>query len=115
MKYIFFWPALAVIALVAGCQSNTKQDTAISYPQAATVASADVFFGVKVLDPYRWLENDTAENTLAWVQAENKTTNDYIARIPFRDTIKKELTALFNYPRMSNPEKHGNYYYFFRN
>ena len=115
MKHISFWPAVALAALAAGCQSNIKQETAISYPQAATVDSADVFFGVKVLDPYRWLENDTAENTLAWVQAENKTTNDYMAQIPYRDTIKKELTALFNYPRMSNPGKHGDYYYFFRN
>src|SRR5580698_10411317 len=114
MKHISFWPAsastaltapartglaitaLALGALVTGCQSNPKQETAVSYPQAATVDSADVFFGVKVLDPYLWLENDTAENTLAWVQAENKTTNDYMAQIPFRDTIKKELTALFN-------------------
>ena len=115
MKHISFWPALAITALVAGCQSNTKQGTAISYPQAATVDSADVFFGVKVLDPYRWLENDTAESTLAWVQAENKTTNDYMAHIPFRDTIRKELTALINYSRMTDPEKHGDYYYFFRN
>jgi prolyl oligopeptidase len=115
MKHISFWPALALTALVAGCQSNTKQETAISYPQASTVDSADVFFGVKVPDPYRWLENDTAENTLAWVQAENKTTSEYMAKIPFRDTIRKELTTLFNYPRMSDPEKHRDYYYFFRN
>ncbi len=100
--------------MLAGCQSNTKQETAITYPQAATVDSADVFFGVKVPDPYRWLENDTAENTLAWVQAQNKTTNDYMAQIPFRDTIKKELTSLVNYARMTIPEKHGDYYYYFR-
>ncbi len=115
MKHTSFWPALALIALAAGCQSNSKQETAISYPQAATVDSADVFFGVKVPDPYRWLENDTAENTLAWVQAQNKTTNDYMAQIPFRDTIKKELTSLVNYARMTIPEKHGDYYYYSRN
>ncbi|HUB60910.1 MAG TPA: prolyl oligopeptidase family serine peptidase [Puia sp.] len=115
MKHPYFPAALAAITLLAGCRSNEAKQAAISYPPAATVDSADVYFGTRVPDPYRWLENDSSPATEAWISAERKTTNDYLAKIPFRGQIKKELTSLLNYARMTAPEKHGGYYYFYKN
>jgi prolyl oligopeptidase len=109
------WLLLAMIALLSGCHTNQEKMAAIVYPQAATVDSADEFFGTRVPDPYRWLENDTAADTKAWVSEENRTTDSFMARIPFRGAIKEELKGLLNYARMSAPEKHGGYYYFYRN
>jgi prolyl oligopeptidase len=109
------WLVLVTTAFLASCRSNNEKAVAIVYPQAATVDSADVYFGTRVPDPYRWLENDTAANTLAWVGEERKTTDSFMARIPFRDGIKKELTSLYNYARMTAPEKHGDYFYFYKN
>ncbi|HEV3414060.1 MAG TPA: S9 family peptidase, partial [Puia sp.] len=114
MKHTSLWLALATTALLAACHSNAVKE-AISYPQAATVDSADVYFGTRVADPYRWLENDTAAATRAWIGDERKTTDSFMAQIPFRDAIKKELTSLYNYARMTAPEKHGDYYYYYRN
>ncbi len=115
MKHINFSLSVAVMAILAGCGAGKNKETAIVYPATRTVDSADVYFGTKVPDPYRWLENDTTADTRSWVGDENKTTEDYLARIPFRAGIKKDLTGLINYARMSAPRKHGSYYYYDRN
>ena len=101
--------------IVAGCQPKQEQTTAIIYPPAKTVDSSDVFYGIKVLDPYRWLEDYSSPATKEWIKAENEVTDNYLEKIPFRENIKKELTSLINYSRMTNPEKHGDYYYFGKN
>src|SRR3954447_18814415 len=85
------------------------------YPETKTVEQVDDFFGTKVSDPYRWLENDTAEETKDWVKRENAVTNAYMAQIPFRDAIKKRLTELWNYEKFSAPFKEGIYTYFYKN
>ncbi|HEX5150562.1 MAG TPA: prolyl oligopeptidase family serine peptidase [Parafilimonas sp.] len=85
------------------------------YPDTKTVDQTDDFFGTKVSDPYRWLENDTAEDTKDWVKRENTVTNAYLAQIPFRDAIKQRLTELWNYEKYSAPFKEGDYTYFFKN
>ncbi len=73
----------------------------------------DVYFGTEVRDPYRPLENDTAEATLQWVKAENDLTEAYLSEIPFRDNIRKRLTALNNYKKIGMPsrENDGNIYF----
>jgi len=67
-----------------------------------------------VSDPYRWLENDTADDTKDWVKRENAVTNAYLAKIPFRDEIKQRLTELWNYEKYSAPFREGDYTYFLK-
>ncbi len=97
------------------CHSNNTTEGNIQYPETKTVDSVDTYWGVKVPDPYRWLENDTATEVEAWVDAQNAVTDEYLSRIPFRAKIKKEIAADLNYARMSAPRKHGDYYYFYKN
>ena len=85
----------------------------LTYPEAAKVDTVDVYFGTEVPDPYRWLENDTSAATAAWVEAENKVTEEYFSRIPFRDALLKRLTDVANYEKIGMPvKKHGKYYFF---
>ena len=86
-----------------------------SYPATKTTDQADDFFGTKVSDPYRWLENDMAEDTKDWVQRQNRVSNAYLSKIPYRDAIKKRLTELWNYEKYSAPFKEGGYTYFYKN
>ena len=67
-----------------------------TYPTTKTVEQTDQFFGTSVADPYRWLENDMAEDTKDWVQLQNKVSDAYLQKIPFREAIKNRLTALWN-------------------
>lgn len=106
---------LACTLLLAACESKTKTDETFLYPAAQKVDSVDEYFGVKVSDPYRWMENDTAAATADWVKKENEITFGFLNKIPYRDSIKKRLDALYNYERLTAPFKEGDYYYFYKN
>ena len=99
--------------IVAALASCNKQK--IDYPDTKKVDQTDVYFGTKIEDPYRWLENDTSKETEDWVIAQNKVTFDYLAKIPFRENIKSRLTDLWNYAKISTPFKKGGYYFYFKN
>ena len=87
----------------------------LKYPETKKVDVTDDYFGVKVADPYRWLEDDNSAETKAWAQEENKVTFDYLSKIPYRDKIKKRLEEMWNYPKYSAPFQKGAYYYFTKN
>ena len=98
------------LGTLAGC-SNQKQ---LAYPAAPSDNTVDTIFGMTVPDPYRPLENDTAAETLRWVEAENKVTEDYLSKIPFRSKINSRLTELNNYVKrgMTYRENDGMFYFF---
>ena len=87
----------------------------LQYPKAAKDGTVDDYFGTKVSDPYRWLENDTSAQTAAWVAAENKVTSAYLSKIPFRGKLLKRLTEVANYEKVSAPRKHNDKWYFYKN
>lgn len=87
----------------------------LKYPLTEKKLVVDDYFGTKVEDPYRWLEDDNASDTKAWVIEQNKVTNAYLSSIPYRDKIKERLEQLWNFPRYSTPYKKGAYYYFYKN
>lgn len=87
----------------------------IEYPKAAKDNTVDEYFGTRVADPYRWLENDTSEATARWVEAENKVTNAYFAKIPFRDKLLKRLKQVADYEKIGTPFKRHGRYYIYRN
>jgi len=116
MKYAFT-PLVALLLSVPAVAQYT-QTAAIKplpYPQTKKVDTVTTYFGTKVPDPYRWLENDQAADTKAWVQAENKVTQDYLSKIPYREAIRKRLETLWNYEKYGTPHKEGKYTYFSKN
>jgi prolyl oligopeptidase len=114
MNKTFPWLLPLIFSLTCCATLTLKGQKSLNYPSTAKENVADVYFGVKVEDPYRWLEYDTAENVKAWVKAQNKVTFDYLKQIPFRDKIKNRLTQIYNYPKYSAPQKVGEYYFFFK-
>jgi len=105
---------IVVLSLImASCNQEQRSD--INYPVAKKVDSVDVYFGHKVADPYRWLEDDNSAETEEWVKEENKITNEYLSKIPFRDELNKCLTEIWNYPKYGVPFKRGGKYFFFKN
>jgi prolyl oligopeptidase len=110
------WPFLVFfvvsILMISGCQSRPA---GLTYPVTDKVDVVDDYYGTKVPDPYRWLEDTKAENVRQWVDAQNKVTFDYLARIPYRDRTRARLTEIYNYPRYSEPSRVGEYYIFSKN
>ena len=114
MKSISSLFALGFIFLIA-CNSTPKVEQTFQYPVSQKVDSVDEYFGVKVSDPYRWMENDTTKATADWVKSENEITFGFLNKIPYRDSIKKRLEALYSYERLTAPFKEGDYYYYYKN
>ncbi|MEM7315596.1 MAG: S9 family peptidase, partial [Planctomycetota bacterium] len=93
------------------------ESSALSYPTTKRVDHTDDYHGTKVADPYRWLEDDvrTSKEVEAWVAAENKVTQAYLANIPARKKIEERLTELWNYEKYGSPFKEGGRYFYYKN
>ena len=102
-----------LVCLLAGIAQ--QMITPITYPVARKGDQVDDYHGVKVADPYRWLEDLDSPETRAWVEAENKLTFGYLESIPQRTAIKERLTKLWNYEKYGIPFKEGNRYFYTRN
>src|SRR5215510_3307035 len=103
----------AVVALIlAGGAGLFAQS--LQYPVTKKTGQVDVYHGVKVADPYRWLEDDNAADTAAWVEAENKVTFPYLEAIPFRARMQARVKALNEYDKYTSPSRKGPYYFFFK-
>ena len=107
---------LSTLGLLACSQEKpTKEVIALKYPQTKKVNQVDDYFGIKVADPYRWLEDDNSAETKAWVDEENKVTFSYLDKIPYRENVKKRLTQLWNYEKLTAPVKKAGMYFSFYN
>ncbi len=102
----------------SGSTSGTvraSSDPKIVYPVTKKVDVVDDYFGTKVADPYRWLEDETSAETKAWVEDQNRLTFAYLDKIPYREKLKARLTQLLNYPRISAPFHRGDTYFYTKN
>ncbi len=108
---------LLVATIIVSCKQGATEEANVElkYPDTKKGEVVDTYFGVEVADPYRWLEDDRSEETAAWVKAENQVTFDYLAQIPFRDDLKKQMEEAWNYEKIGAPFKEGKYTYFFKN
>lgn len=122
---------LAVLCMPAGSAvsaapvgSGTAVSTAtagtasrIAYPTTRRAALVERHFGVEIVDPYRWLENDvrTDPQVRDWVSAQNAVTHAYLDRLPGRDILRARMQALYDHERHGVPRKAGNRYFYTRN
>ncbi len=97
--------------------SMSQDQPQLSYPETQKVDQVDDYFGVKVADPFRWLEDDVrqSEQVAKWVEAQNKVSFGYIESLPFRKEIDQRLTTLWDYEKYSAPFRRGDRYYFQKN
>ncbi|MGM0407770.1 MAG: prolyl oligopeptidase family serine peptidase [Bacteroidota bacterium] len=103
---------ILLVILFGFTRCNKKAN---DYPETNKVDQVDEYFGTKVEDPYRWLEDDRSPETEEWVKAQNKVTFGYLEQIPFREKIKNRLTELWDYETRGTPSKKGDKYFFFKN
>ncbi|MCS7271385.1 MAG: S9 family peptidase, partial [Gemmataceae bacterium] len=110
-----------VLAVLCGglalMEAMGQQEVRLQYPETKKVDVVDDYHGVTVADPYRWLEEDVRQSkeVAAWVEAQNKVTFAYLESIPQREAIRRRITELWNYEKMSAPVKVGGRYFFTKN
>lgn len=115
----------AGLIVLASCNTATQKElikvdkpapiVSHKYPQTVKEDIVDDYHGTQVPDPYRWLEVDTAQNVKNWVVEQNKVTQDYLAKIPYREALATRYADLFNYVKLGSPFKKGDYYFFSKN
>ena len=110
-----FRKALSLVTVLSVLVLTIPAQKGFEYPKARKADQVDDFHGVKVADPYRWMEDTGSAETQSWIEAQNKLTNSYFETIPQRARIRERLTELWNYERISAPAKIGKRYIYTRN
>ena len=108
---LLFVVVVVIMSVTFACQSEPPY----KYPHAKKVDQVDDFFGMKIADPYRWLEDSDAPDTRAWIDAQNALTSAYLNGVPERERIGRRLWALWDYERYGVPSREGRWYIFSRN
>jgi len=115
MTHRRFRPLAAALAIAIVLPIAARAGSTLPYPQTKTVDQVDEFFGTKVNDPYRWLEDVDDPEVQAWVEAQNAVTHGYIEKIPYREQVAKRLTELLDYPRVGLPYEFGPWMFYSKN
>src|SRR2546423_3623726 len=109
----FFAREVLLTGLATSAALTPAAPQSVQYPPAPPGDVVDEYHGTKVPDPYRWLEDPDAPATRAWIEAENRLTEAYLAQIPARERIRERLRRLWDYPKYGAPfHKAGRYFYF---
>src|ERR1700752_4417476 len=85
------------------------------YPPARKADQPDDYFGTKVPDPYRWMEDVDSAELKTWIDAENELTQSYLAQIPVRKAMQRRLMELINFERYTAPVRRGTRYFYSHN
>jgi prolyl oligopeptidase len=101
--------------LMLGSIATVAVSQPLEYPKARKGDVIDDYFGTKVPDPYRWLEDTDSPETAAWVKAENLLTSAFMEKMSDRAAFREELTKLLNYPRYTVPDYEGHRYLYRKN
>jgi prolyl oligopeptidase len=115
LRFLIGATLLAGVVVFAVAELRGDPGKPLPYPKARKADVADEYHGVKVPDPYRWLEDPDAEETRAWIEAENRITFGYLEQIPQRAKIKERLTKLWDYEKYGLPFKRNARYFFTKN
>ena len=106
--------ALSLLGLLTMTAPDLDAQTC-PVPTTKTVDVVDDYHGTRVADPYRWLEDVDAEDTKAWVEAQNCVAFGFLEKIPERKLIEARLTKIWDYPKFGVPYKEGGRYFFSKN
>jgi prolyl oligopeptidase len=96
------WAAAFVFILSCGVTA-ALQSPPLEYPPTRQGDVVTDYHGTKVPDPYRWMEDLDSKDVADWIAAQNKVTFDYLQRLPMRETLRKRITELWNYPKTNLP------------
>ena len=112
--------ALISLSATVGCslqeaKTPDAQTEKMIYPTAARGNQLDDYHGVRVADPYRWMEAGDSEEIKRWVEEQNALAQPFLESVERHEWIKNRLTELWNHERFSVPLKEGGRYFFERN
>ena len=106
---------MRIFTMAIALSAALAAQTPMTYPATRKAEVVDDYFGTPVADPYRWLEDDNAAETRAWVEAQNKVTSAFLERLPLRGALRDRITKLWDFEKVSAPFTRGGRYFRFHN
>jgi prolyl oligopeptidase len=110
LRTLFIFPLLILVA--SGPLAEAQR---LQYPASKKGDVVDTFHGTSIADPYRWMEDLGSSETVAWIGAQNAITNAYLGKLPHRETLRKRITELWDYPKVSLPVREGGRLFYRKN
>jgi prolyl oligopeptidase len=104
----------AASLMCAACRPSSQLEK-VSYPSTTKGDVVDDYFGTKVADPYRWMEDLDSKAFADWITAQNQVTMNYLARLPLRDHFRSRITQLWDYPKVGIPRREAAHYFYSKN
>ena len=104
-----------LLPLISFLLLNSCTNNNLTYPKTDIIPISDNYYGEKISDNYRWLENDMSDKTKDWVERQNNITFTYLNQIKFREDLKQRFEKIWNYEKLSSPFFEGDYVYYYRN
>jgi prolyl oligopeptidase len=96
-------------------EANATESRRLAYPKTRTVDQVDDYFGTKVSDPYRWMEDVDGPEVKAWIEEENTLTRSVLDAVPGREQMHVRLMDLMNFERYTAPARRGTRYFYWHN
>jgi prolyl oligopeptidase len=107
--------ASVLTVILVGCHRAGTAKPRMNYPATHKGDVTDDYGGVKVPDPYRWIEALDSPEVADWVKAQNAVTEPYLESLPLRQHFRDRLTQLWNYVRVGVPEIEQGHLFYRRN
>jgi prolyl oligopeptidase len=107
--------ALLLSSLLMSSPDAALAQPGARYPESRKGDAVDDYHGTRINDPYRWLEDLNSAETKRWTDSQNALTNSVLGQIPQRAPIQRRLTELWNYPRVTVPQREAGQLFYRRN
>ena len=107
--------AVRVVIIAIAAPAALAAQGKIAYPPTKTINHVDDYFGRKVSDPYRWMEDLNSADVAQWVKAQNGVTEKFFATLPMRERFRSRITELWNYPKIGLPFREANRLFYTKN
>jgi prolyl oligopeptidase len=110
MRRLYFLSLFLVLALPL----SSSGQSAGKAPGTRTDEAKDTYGSVTVPDPYRWLEDQKAPETRAWIDQQNQYSEAFLKSLPGRDGVRKRLSELLKVDVTSSPSLYAGRYFFYK-
>ncbi|MEO8191737.1 MAG: prolyl oligopeptidase family serine peptidase [Acidobacteriota bacterium] len=104
----------AISRFAAGQAPAAAAPEALRPPETRADTVREVYGRVTINDPYRWLEDQNAPETRAWIDAQNRYSEGVLGRLSGRDALRRRLGELLKVDAVQTPWERGGRYFFFK-
>jgi prolyl oligopeptidase len=105
----------ALVSGALGAQTSPAASLPLRYPPSPRGAQTDELGGVRVADPYRWLEAVGSPDVHSWMMAQDAVTESYLAQLPRRAELADRVRRFALYPKLRAPFGGGDALFYYEN